>query len=52
MSPVISVEIDKDAAKLILGMLMKEPMPPLDEEDRARYVLRGAIERALEECDA
>ena len=52
MNPMISVEIDTDAAKIILKLLEMQPMPPLDEEDMALYILANAVRDALETDDS
>ena len=52
MNPMISVEIDRDAAELILKSIKRMSMPPLDEEDMAVYTLWKAIEDALEKDDS
>lgn len=52
MGHFISIELDVDAAKSIRKQLEHMPMPPIDEDDHAQYLLRIAIDEALATDDA
>ena len=52
MNPLLSIEIDWHTALLLRDQLKNMAMPPLDDDDMARYTLYRAIVTAIEEDDA